>query len=94
MTCDCVETSKALTGSSHTSSFGSQGECPGDGDALALPAGELVGLALRARASPGPTCPRSSTTRCSRCATGSSTVWMASGSPTMSAMLCRGSRDE
>ena len=35
-------TSSADTGSSSTMNFGSQGERPGDADALALTAGELV----------------------------------------------------
>ena len=47
ITCDCVDTSSELTGSSHTRSFGIQGECPRDGDALALPARELVRVAVR-----------------------------------------------
>ena len=42
MTPAWIETSSADTGSSSTSTFGSQRERPGDADALALAAGELV----------------------------------------------------
>jgi hypothetical protein len=45
-----IETSSADTGSSQTMSLGSQGQRPGDPDALALPARELVRVAVgRAR---------------------------------------------
>ncbi len=40
-TSDCVDTSRADTASSATRRRGGQGECPGDGNALALPAGHL-----------------------------------------------------
>ena len=42
MICACTETSSAETGSSAMISLGSQRERPGDADALALAAGELV----------------------------------------------------
>ena len=45
-TCACTLTSSAETGSSQMISFGIEHERPGDRDALALPARELVGLAL------------------------------------------------
>ena len=62
MTWDCVDMSSALTGSSQTISFGFEGQGTGDGDALALPAGELrrdtrwrcVGPGRPARAAPPP----------------------------------------
>ena len=45
-TCAWIDTSSAETGSSATSSLGLQGQRPGDADALALAAGELVGVAV------------------------------------------------
>ena len=44
---DWIETSSAETGSSATMSFGFERERAGDGDALALAAGELVRVARR-----------------------------------------------
>ena len=44
--CACTETSSALVGSSHTISLRLDRERARDGDALALPAGELVRIAL------------------------------------------------
>ena len=45
-TCAWIDTSSAETGSSATSSFGLSVERAGDADALALAAGELVGVAV------------------------------------------------
>ena len=45
-TCAWIDTSSAETGSSATSSFGLQRQRAGDADALALAAGELVGVAV------------------------------------------------
>ena len=41
-----METSRAETGSSHDDELGIQGQGPGDADPLALPAGELVRVAV------------------------------------------------
>ena len=46
MTWAWIETSSAETGSSATISFGPQRQRAGDADALALPAGELVRVAV------------------------------------------------
>ena len=62
----CTDTSSAETGSSQMMSFGSSTSGPGDGDALALAAGELVGSPVggcRARCRP----PRASRRRSCVC---------------------------
>ena len=45
-TCERIETSSALTGSSATITFGFEHQRPGQRDPLALAAGELVRVAL------------------------------------------------
>ena len=46
-TCACTDTSSAETGSSATMQVGLDRQRPGDADALPLPAGELVRIAIR-----------------------------------------------
>ena len=93
MTCAWIDTSSAETGSSATISFGLQRQRPGDADALALAAGELVRVAvvvlgvqpddLEQLLDPaaGP-CP-SGTMLCTR-----------SGVPTIAPTVCRGFSEE
>ena len=92
MTCDCVDTSRELTGSSQTRSLRVQRECPRDRDALALPAGELVRVAVRevrARGRPSRGARRRSRrVLCDRCC-----MCTANGSPTLSAIVRFGSRE-
>ena len=46
ITCAWIDTSSADTGSSQTIELGLEGDGPGDADALALSAGELVRVAV------------------------------------------------
>ena len=70
-----------------------EGEGAGDADALALAAGELVGVARMAVGGRGPTRSSRAATRSSRSLPGRC-LWTANGSPTMSPTVMRGLREE
>ena len=84
-----TETSRADTGSSATTSDGFSAEGAGDADALALTAGELVGVATHDEGS-RPTVVKSSVTRCIDLRASSPNLLIRSGSATMSPTVRRG----
>ncbi len=63
MICAWIDTSSAETGSSQMMSFGLEHQRPGDADALALAAGELVRIAVDQVGQQADACPAARATR-------------------------------
>ena len=89
--CAWIDTSSADTGSSQTMKRGLQRQRAGDADALALPAGELVGIAIGVFLAQADHVEQFATSR-ARLAR-SPTPWIRSGSPMMSRTVMRGSSE-